>query len=130
MTALLLDTHVAHWLSAEPDRLSQAASDAIDAADELAVCSITWYELGWLAHHGRLSVAIPVRTWLAELARDLRTIDISAAIAETAVALPESFPGDPADRLIYATAIEHGLRLVSKDRRLRAHPHPRPLVVW
>lgn len=28
---------------------------------ELAVAAITWYELGWLAHHGRISVTIPVR---------------------------------------------------------------------
>lgn len=94
------------------------------------MASITWYELGWLAHHGRISLATPVRTWLTGLATDLRTIDVTPAIADTAATLPESFRGDPADRLIYATAIEHGLQLVSKDRRLRSHPHPRPIVVW
>ena len=130
MTSLLLDTHVVHWLTAEPHLLSARAAAAIDEAEELAVASITWYELGWLAHHGRISVAIPVRTWLTELAQDLRTIEITPAIAETAVALPETFPGDSADRLIYSTAIERGLRLVSKDSRLRSHPHPRPMVVW
>jgi hypothetical protein len=31
---------------------------------------------------------------------------------------------------IYATAIEQGLRLVTKDRRLRSHRHPRPLALW
>jgi PIN domain nuclease of toxin-antitoxin system len=55
---------------------------------------------------------------------------LTPAIAETAVSLPSSFPGDPADRLIYATAIEHGLRLVTKDRNLRRHRHPRPIAVW
>ena len=30
----------------------------------------------------------------------------------------------------YATAIEHGWQLVTKDRRLLDHPHPRPLAVW
>jgi PIN domain nuclease of toxin-antitoxin system len=44
--------------------------------------------------------------------------------------LPEAFPGDPADRLIYATAIEHGWQLVTKDRRLHDHPHLRPITVW
>ncbi len=51
-------------------------------------------------------------------------------MSDTAVSLPASFPGDPADRLIYATAIEQGCRLITKDARLRAHPHPRPLAVW
>ena len=51
-------------------------------------------------------------------------------IAAAAVSLPTSFPGDPADRLIYATAIEHGWRLVTKDGRLRKHPYPRPITLW
>ncbi len=36
--------------------------------------------------------------------------------------------GDRADRLIYATAVEHGLKLVSKDARLRKHG--RSVAVW
>src|SRR5579875_3466579 len=44
--------------------------------------------------------------------------------------LPRSFPGDPADRLIYATAVERGWRLIMSDRRLRDHKRPRPVAVW
>jgi PIN domain nuclease of toxin-antitoxin system len=55
---------------------------------------------------------------------------MTPAIADTAVALPSSFPGDPADRLIYATAIEHGYRLVTRDDRLRTHPFPVPITLW
>jgi PIN domain nuclease of toxin-antitoxin system len=67
---------------------------------------------------------------LQGLAAQLRTIGVTPAIADTAVALPSAFPGDPADRLIYATAIEHGLKLVSKDREIRDHDGPRSLVIW
>lgn len=130
MTAVLLDTHVIHWWSAEPERLSRTATSTIGAASELAVGAISWYELAWLARHERITVAIPVRSWLEGLASGVRTIDVSPAIADTAVALPSTFPGDPADRLIYATAIEHGLQLVTKDRRMRTHRHPRPIAVW
>jgi len=130
VTTLLLDTHVVHWLTAEPNRLSQDAGEAIKSANTLAIAAITWYELAWLAHHGRIQTAVPVRSWLTGLAEDLLTLPITPAISETAASLPDSFPGDPADRLIYATAIEKGLQLVSKDRRLRAHRFPRPLVVW
>jgi PIN domain nuclease of toxin-antitoxin system len=130
VTTLLLDTHAVHWWSAEPERLSVAATRALAEADELAVAAITWFELAWLAHHGRLLVSVPIRSWLDALAAQLRTVSITPAIADTAVALPAAFPGDPADRLIYATAIERGWRLVTKDARLRAHRHPRPLVVW
>jgi PIN domain nuclease of toxin-antitoxin system len=130
VTTLLLDSHVVHWWSAESKRLSRAAARALDDADELAVASISWFELAWLAQHERIVVSTAIRSWLEDLAVAVRTIGTTPAIAATAAALPSSFPGDPADRLIYATAIEHGWRLVTKDRRLRNHPHPRPVTFW
>lgn len=130
MTTVVLDTHVVHWWSAEPDRLSRAAQTALAEADELAVAAISWFELAWLAAHERIIVTIPSRSWLEQLADHVRTIGVTPAIAHAAVALPSSFPGDPADRLIYATAVEHGWRLVTKDGRLRSYQHPRPVTVW
>ena len=130
MTTILLDSHVVHWWSAEPDRLSGPATRAIEQADELAVASISWFELAWLAQHERIVLSVPLRAWLDGLAQQIRTMGTTPAIAATAVTLPSSFPGDPADRLIYATAIEHGWSLVTKDQRLRGHRHPRRLTVW
>ncbi len=130
MTAVLLDTHVVHWWSAEPKRVSEPARNALEEADEYAVAAISWYELAWLAKHERIVVNIPIRSWLQGLAMQLRTIGVTPAIADTAAALPSSFPGDPADRLIYATAIEHGFGLVTKDRAIRDHDRPRSLTIW
>jgi PIN domain nuclease of toxin-antitoxin system len=130
MRTVLLDTHVVHWWSAEPQRVSARAREVLEEAEELAVAGISWFELAWLARHERILVSIPIRSWLLGLAGKVRTIAPTPAIADTAVALPSSFPGDPADRLIYATAIEHDLALVTKDRALRDHPNPRPLAVW
>jgi PIN domain nuclease of toxin-antitoxin system len=130
VTTVLLDTHVVHWWSAEPGRVSRAAAEALSQADELALSAISWFELAWLAKNERIALATPIRSWLEQLAGELRTVGITPAVAETAVSLPSSFPGDPADRLIYATAIEHGWQLVTKDRKLRAHRHPRAIAVW
>lgn len=130
MSAVLLDTHVVHWWSAEPKRVSAPARKALEEADELVVAAISWYELAWLARHERIALNVPIRSWLQGLAAQLRTIGMTPAIADTAVALPSSFPGDPADRLIYATAIEHGLGLVSKDRAIRDHDRPRSVAIW
>jgi PIN domain nuclease of toxin-antitoxin system len=130
VTAVLLDTHVVHWWSAEPQRVSSRAGEILDGVDELAVAAISWFELAWLARHERIVVSIPIRSWLEGLAAQVRTIALTPAIADTAVALPSSFPGDPADRLIFATAIEHGLRLVTKDQAIRDHVHPRSVVIW
>ena len=130
MTTVLLDTHVVHWWAAEPERVSDAATKALSEADELAVAAISWFELAWLARHERIAVTIPVRSWLERLSVEVRTVGITPAIADTAVSLPSTFPGDPADRLIYATAIEHGWSLITKDRKLRDHLHPRPVTLW
>lgn len=130
MTTVLLDSHVLHWWAAEPDRLSTAARAAVADAEELAVASITWFELAWLASHERIDVSIPIQAWLEGLSEQVRTVGATPSIALAAVSLPSSFPGDPADRLIYATAVEHGWALITKDRRLRDHRHPRPIAVW
>jgi PIN domain nuclease of toxin-antitoxin system len=130
VTTVLLDTHVVQWWSAEPDRLSDRAAAALDAADELAVASISWYELAWMARHERIVLTIPLRAWLDELSGQVRTVPTTPSIAAAAVELPSTFPGDPADRLIYATALQHGWMLVTKDQRLRRHKRPRQLVVW
>jgi PIN domain nuclease of toxin-antitoxin system len=130
VTTVLLDSHVVQWWSAEPDKLSPTATRAVLGADELAVASISWFELAWLAERERIVVSIPTRSWLEQLAAEVRTVGTTSAIAAAAVALPSSFPGDPADRLIYATAVEHGWRLVTKDQRLRRHRHPRRVTVW
>lgn len=130
MSTVVLDSHVIHWWSAEPDRISPAASKAIADADELAVADISWFELAWLARHERIVVSVPIVSWLQRLASQVRTIPVTPAIATTAVNLPSSFPGDPADRLIYATAIEQGWPLITMDQRLRKHRHPHPVAVW
>lgn len=130
MSIVVLDSHVVHWWSAEPDRISAAASQAIGEADELAVADISWFELAWLARHERIVVTIPIASWLQQMAKQVRTMPVTPAIAATAVSLPSSFPGDPADRLIYATAMENGWRLITKDGRLRTHRHPHPVALW
>lgn len=130
MSPVLLDTHVVHWWSAEPKRVSQTAQQTLEAAEELLVAAVTWHELAWLARHERIVLNIPIRSWLEGLGANLRTVGITPAIADTAVSLPSSFPRDPMDRLIYATAIEHGVKLVTKDRAITEHDKPRTLVVW
>lgn len=130
MTTVVLDTHVLHWWAAEPERLSAAAAQVLKEADQLAVAGITWFELAWLARHERILVSTPIRSWLQQLAREVRTFGVTPAIADSAAGLSSSFPGDPADRLIYATALEQGCRLVTKDARLLGHPSPLPITVW
>ena len=128
MTAVLPATHLVQWWSAEPERMSAAANQAALEADELAVSAIAWFELARLAQRDRILVTVPIRTWREDLARQVGTIGGTPVIA--AAALPPSFPSDPGDRLIYATAIDSGCRSITKDDRIRGHRYPQPLAWW
>ena len=130
MSTVLLDSHVLYWWSSDSERLSAAAARAIARADRLAVASISWFELAWQASHGRIDVPLPIAPWLEELSRQVQTIPTTPAIAHTAVSLPVSFPSDPMDRIIYATAIEQGWPLITKDERLRNHRHRTKVAIW
>jgi PIN domain nuclease of toxin-antitoxin system len=46
-------------------------------------------------------------------------LTLSPAVAVKAASLPASFPGDPADRLIVATALIESAALVTRDGRIQ-----------
>jgi PIN domain nuclease of toxin-antitoxin system len=130
MTTVLLDTNVMYWIYAQPEQVSRPARRAVDRADERAVSAISWWELAWLVRSGRIALSMPLRSWFEELTLEFRTVAISPAIAETAASLPATFPKDPPDRLIYATALENGWQLITRDERMHQHRHPRQITIW
>ena len=127
---MLLDTHAFYWWSADSSRLSATAAQSIIDADELAVAAISWFELAWMAQNNRIAVPLPLKAWIDELASQVQTFPITPSIAMAAVALPTSFPADPMDRLIYATAVEHGIQLVTRDERILGYPPASGTAIW
>ncbi|KYF62570.1 hypothetical protein BE11_50485 [Sorangium cellulosum] len=73
-----------------------------------------------LASKGRIEMDRPARQWLEDALTNTGTIllPIEPAVAALAAQLP--LHGDPADRLIVATAITNGAELVTKDEQIRA----------
>lgn len=127
---IVLDTHALLWLVYAPGRLGRAAADAIASA-ELSISTVSLHEIAYLVTRGRLKLDRPLGRWVTDAltAHEVRAVPPDVAIALRSGRLnPERFPGDPADRLIYATAIERGARLVSADEHLRAADPAR--VVW
>lgn len=119
---IFVDTHAWYWWLALPERLSARAHDALDAAEAVVVSSMSCYELGLLARRGRIELDRDIEVWLRHaLAAEGTIVDQPHPAAAMAAALlgPE-FPGDPIDRIIYASARERRTPLVTVDARLRA----------
>ncbi|HEV8584455.1 MAG TPA: type II toxin-antitoxin system VapC family toxin [Methylomirabilota bacterium] len=121
---IVLDTHAFAWLMLAPSELSQAAARAIRASVKsggIAVASVTLWELAAMVARGRIVPNALPEAWITDLvARSGVTVkEITPAIATLAAQFPEPFPGDPADRLIAATARADGIPLVTRDRQLR-----------
>ena len=114
-----------------PARLSKAAASAIPMDGQVAVSAVSAQEIAYSATRGRITLDRPAPEWVADalVEHEIEVVPADLEIALRAGSLPrDSFPGDPADRLIYATAVERNARLVSADQRLRDFDPAR--VVW
>jgi PIN domain nuclease of toxin-antitoxin system len=121
---ILLDTHAWIWWLSDSPALSERARAAVkEAAGDrsLFVSSISAWELAMLVRKGRLRLTTDAARWIraAEALPFLSFIPVDNAIAVRSALLKGLHP-DPADRMILATALEHGLSLVTKDERLHA----------
>lgn len=120
---IVLDTHAWLWWLAEPSRLSRAARQAIDEAETIGVSAISAWELVMLARRGRISLDRDVGTWVRQALAPARVRQhpLTADVAVAAALLDGGrFPGDPADRFIYATAQAVRARLVTRDEAIRS----------
>lgn len=120
---IVLDTHAWLWWLAEPSKLSTAARRAIDEAERIGVCTISAWELATLVRRGRIALDRDVATWVRQAFASPRVAPCAVA-PEVAVAAGlldgDGFPGDPADRFIYATARAHRAPLVTRDEGIRS----------
>ena len=120
---ILLDTHVVVWLAFDQNKLSRRARTAIDKARQtaaaLAISDITLLELATLAEKDRVNLSLSVESFLQEVESRFVVLPMNARVCARAVGLPESYPKDPADRIIGATALVEGLSLLTADREIR-----------
>lgn len=122
VVSVLLDTHVLLWWQADGRKLSAVAAEAIAGADAVLLSPLTFWEVGTLTRLRRIELDRPVATWVHDLLGQPRitVAPLSPEAAAWAAELGGSFPGDPIDRMLYATCRDLRVPLVSKDERLRS----------
>jgi PIN domain nuclease of toxin-antitoxin system len=121
---MLLDTHIWVWWLTPESPLTDSERGALDAAAErreLFLAAISLWEAQMLHAKRRLPLPVPFPAWLRQAA-DERMLTVLPLDVQTVIALdslPASFHGDPADRLIVATARAHRLPLATRDASIR-----------
>ena len=122
---ILLDTHAAIWFAIDKGlgRQSQNRVDKALADDRLAISAFSFWELAMLIAKGRLRALKSAGEQRAKLiAAGIRELPLTGEIAILAAEL-DGLNGDPADRIIAATAIAHDAILMTADNNLLQWRH-------
>ncbi len=120
---VLLDTHVWVWLMLGDARLGKASRNLLENAVpdiRLRVSVISVWEIAMLEAKGRLTLAEDCGRWVraALAAPGVQLAELTPEISIASSRLPGEFHGDPADRILIATARELGASLLTADQAI------------
>jgi len=118
---ILLDTHVLIWMFNDPAKLSKNAVRAIRGAagaGGLAISAMTLWELAHLATRGGINPRGTVEAFVRKITAHVAIQPITVEIAVIASQFPATYPADPTDKLIGATALAEGMALVTADQKI------------
>jgi PIN domain nuclease of toxin-antitoxin system len=121
---VLLDTHVWLWWligSPELNHLERSALDRAAGAQQLFLPAISLWEAQMLHSKQRITLPLPFADWLRRASAPgvIKVLPLDAEVVIALESLPGSFRGDPADRLIAATARAYRLPLATRDEYIR-----------
>jgi PIN domain nuclease of toxin-antitoxin system len=120
---ILLDTHVWVWWVSGIESLSKKANRIIREAlrkNAIYISSISVWEVAQLVERGRLELTMELNDWISrsESLPYIHFIPVDNTIAIKSVQLPGALHPDPADRIIIATALNHGFPLITRDDKI------------
>jgi PIN domain nuclease of toxin-antitoxin system len=122
---LLLDTHVLVWLVFGEPMLGSRTKGTIARASlegRILISAITPWEIGVLVSKGRIDLRRDALAWVRSALElpGVRFAELSPEISVESTRLPWEMHGDPADRILVATARHLGAVLVTADQKLLA----------
>lgn len=124
---ILIDTHVLIWLDEGSGSLGEKSRVLIDQAlqeGKLTISAISFWEIAMLVQKKRVQIKMNLEAWRRNLLEQgLIEIPIHGTIALLAGQLRD-FHGDPADRIIVATALESSATLITADEKILTWAKP------
>lgn len=129
---VVLDTHMWVWWLTPQSPLTRAERLALDRSAEnreLHISAISLWEVQLLHAKQRLQLPTSFAEWIVRAA-DPRLVAVLPLDVDVVIAsdeLPQAFHGDPADRLIVATARAHAMPLATHDAAIRKS---RAIALW
>jgi PIN domain nuclease of toxin-antitoxin system len=132
---LLLDTHVWIWLMLGDERLNLSFRRAVEQYKEeerILISAISVWELGMLVERERIQLEIDCLDWVEQALSSLNIalIPLTPRIAIGSSRLPEKPHGDPADRILIATAHELNAVLVTHDQKILEYGKSKFIAVY
>lgn len=120
---IVLDTHALLWWALDPDQLSERAVQTIARMERHGgfASSISIWELGIKVQRKKLELGLSIDKLAHRIERHsvIELLPVDTAIWLRSLALPWDHR-DPADRVIVATALLHGLPILTKDEAIRS----------
>lgn len=120
---IILDTHVILWSLLQPEEITDSVKQIISDAQnqgKLLLSSISLWEIAMLKVKKRINIYEPIKEFLKsiESIEGIEIVGISSDIAAESTLLVDNFHGDPADRIIAATAINKSTHLLTRDKQI------------
>jgi PIN domain nuclease of toxin-antitoxin system len=119
-----LDTHIWIWLVTNDPRIRSSRFvkkiQEFESQQGLRVSVISVWEVGMLHVQGRIILPFSAQQWVQKAlgTTGILAADLTPEIALESTQLAGDFHGDPADRMILATAKNLGATLVTADERM------------
>lgn len=122
MASGLIDTHIWIWWMGQRPELPPRYRAELNALGEPPLLSVvSLWELSMLVERRSLKLKPSPLKWLDRASRRdaVHLAQITPEVGKELLALPNTFQGDPADRIIVATARAMNLPLMTMDKTIR-----------
>jgi len=125
MTPFLIDTHIWVWYINGSQALKKSFKTLDNALknNTLFLSAISLWEIAMLEEKKRITLGMPCIEWINQSLEKTHAqiAPISPMIAVDSCNLPGKFHGDPADRLIVATARIENFTILTRDKQILAY---------